>query len=141
MADRVIDVTSPNQLPLSERGKFAWKVQRFTWGSGHAALTHIIDTIELGALSLGIYIKNASGQTIAVILSVSQDGSNWTDIAHKDLAGSETVSGSFNIANSADKHLTVTYSDYPQVMANRYFKLSLDPAAAISTQDVFISLK
>lgn len=138
----VTTVTPANRLPLSERGKRSWTVERFDFGGAHAPLTHDIDTIDMGAMSLGIFIRNVTGQTIAVILQASQDGENWTDIAHKDLAGSETASGSFNITNNNSKHMVVHYGSYPEVVACRYFRLTIDPAANVTVPvDAVISLK
>ncbi len=138
----VTNVTPPNRLPLSERGKRSWTVERFDFGGAHAALTLDIDTVDMGAMSIGIFISNGTGQTIAVILQASQDGTNWTNVAHKDLAGSETASGSFNITTGNSKHMVVHYGSYPEVTGCRYFRLTIDPAANVTIPvDAVITLK
>lgn len=115
---------------ITERGIHACYAFQVDFGAGHVAETVIIDTAEVGAMSIAFFINNLSNVTMPCVLAVSQDGVTWTNIAHKDLAGSETAAGSFNITTTQTKHLIVTYSDYPQVVGARFFRVTIDPASA-----------
>ncbi len=115
---------------ITERGIHACYAFKVDFEGGHLPQEVIVDTGETGAMSVGFFITNPSAVTMPAVISVSQDGVNWTAVAHKDLAGSESGPGATNITTTATKHFILTYSDYPQVLASRFFKAVIDPASA-----------
>jgi len=117
---------------LTERGKLATHAWEVTFpASVTTAQTIDIDSDSLGGVMLAILVDcTLTAKNYNTKLQCSLDQVTWTDIKHKDLAGSETAAGNFAIAATNKKNMIVTLADYPLIMSQRSFRLTMAPAVA-----------
>lgn len=101
--------------PLSERGKFAARqyVVSYETGDGVSDIASILfDTIELGAGSVHILVKNDTGVDLSATLYASADGITGSateiDIPYKDETGTEVTAGGATVNKGVNEVVTLT---------------------------------